>query len=42
MFELKKDDTLIIGKGRHRTCYRHPEDDAKCIKVVHYAGHGGD
>lgn len=42
MFELKKDDTLIIGKGRHRTYYRHPEDDAKCIKVVHYAGHGGD
>lgn len=25
---------LIIGRGLHRVCYVHPQDDDKCIKVI--------
>ena len=28
-------DPLIIGIGHHRTCYIHPHDTSKCIKVIH-------
>lgn len=31
-FELTED--LIIGRGLHRVCYRHPTDDNKCVKVI--------
>lgn len=27
-----------IGKGLHRKCYRHPEDQNKCIKINYNAG----
>ena len=30
---LNLDDSLIIGKGANRTCYRHPSDKEKCIKI---------
>ena len=30
---LNLDNSLIIGKGANRTCYRHPSDKEKCIKV---------
>lgn len=26
---------LLIGKGLHRECYRHPQNPALCIKVVY-------
>lgn len=26
---------LLIGKGTHRACYRHPDTDNLCIKVSH-------
>ncbi|WP_157976580.1 YrbL family protein [Parahaliea mediterranea] len=32
---LHLDDDLLIGRGLHRACYRHPRDPALCIKVVH-------
>ncbi|MEM8844824.1 MAG: YrbL family protein [Pseudomonadota bacterium] len=35
MEKLKLSDSLIIGKGANRTCYRHPEDETKCIKIPH-------
>ena len=38
MIEL--DDTLYVGKGINRVCYRHPLDPAKCIKVD-VRKHGG-
>jgi len=28
------DRSGLIGKGRHRECYRHPENNHLCIKVV--------
>ena len=28
-------DPLIVGVGHHRTCYIHPQDASKCIKVIH-------
>lgn len=28
-------DDLIIGKGLHRTCYRHPDTYNLCIKINH-------
>ncbi|WP_172656309.1 YrbL family protein [Halomonas sp. PR-M31] len=28
-------DDLLIGRGTERYCYRHPQDDTRCIKVVH-------
>ena len=31
---LQLDDSLIVGKGAHRICYRHPADQNKCIKIV--------
>lgn len=27
------DDSLLIGKGRHRACYQHPHHSELCIKV---------
>lgn len=40
MIELPKDHSnpLVVGVGRHRACYIHPEDASKCIKVVHNPG----
>lgn len=37
MIQLLKDqsDPLVVGVGHHRTCYIHPKDPSKCIKVVH-------
>ena len=32
---LHLDDSLIIGKGAHRVCYRHPLASNKCIKINH-------
>mgnify|MGYP000653837830 CR=1 FL=1 len=32
MIELNKSD--MIGKGWHRECFIHPEDDKLCLKVV--------
>lgn len=32
MIELDKAN--LIGKGLHRECYRHPENETLCIKVV--------
>ena len=29
------DKSHIIGVGEKRSCYRHPEEEALCIKVVH-------
>lgn len=39
MIELPKDlnSSLVVGIGRHRVCYIHPEDEKKCIKVIHSA-----
>lgn len=31
-----------IGSGRHRTCYVHPEDSSKCVKVVFNPLDGGE
>ena len=31
---LLLDNSLVIGKGAHRICYRHPSDQNKCIKIV--------
>ncbi|WP_171036139.1 MULTISPECIES: YrbL family protein [unclassified Pseudoalteromonas] len=30
---ISLNDDLIVGKGAHRTCYRHPEAHNLCIKV---------
>ena len=40
MIQLPKDHSnpLVVGVGRHRACYIHPEDVSKCIKVVHNPG----
>lgn len=27
-------DDLFLGKGGHRACYRHPDDQSKCIKII--------
>ena len=37
MIELPKEhsDPLVIGVGHHRVCYIHPQDPAKCIKVIY-------
>lgn len=37
MIELPKDhsDPLVVGVGRHKVCYIHPEDPRKCIKVIY-------
>ncbi len=31
---IKLDDALFLGEGSHRAAYRHPEDPAKCLKIV--------
>ncbi|QKJ87572.1 PhoP regulatory network protein YrbL [Paramixta manurensis] len=31
-----------IGKGRHRECYIHPENNALCVKIVYSTESGGD
>ncbi|MDY0184254.1 MAG: PhoP regulatory network protein YrbL [Desulfuromonadaceae bacterium] len=31
---LKLDKSDFVGKGLHRECYRHPENNALCVKVV--------
>jgi len=28
------DRTTLIGRGRHRECYKHPEDQNLCIKIT--------
>ena len=30
---LHLNDSLVIGKGAHRICYRHPKDINKCVKI---------
>ncbi|EMH4163479.1 PhoP regulatory network protein YrbL [Pluralibacter gergoviae] len=35
-------DTTPLGTGRHRKCYQHPTDAARCIKVVYNSESGGD
>ena len=30
---LVLDESLFLGKGSKRICYRHPEDASKCIKI---------
>ena len=37
MFQLSSNhsDESVIGVGAHRDCYIHPEDPAKCIKVIY-------
>lgn len=27
-------EPLLIGRGTHRLCYRHPRDNSRCIKVL--------
>jgi hypothetical protein len=36
---LQIDKSTLIGKGRHRECYAHPEDPDKCIKIVVLGDH---
>lgn len=31
---LKLDKSDFVGKGLHRECYRHPENNVLCVKVV--------
>ncbi|MWV54674.1 PhoP regulatory network protein YrbL [Chlorobium phaeovibrioides] len=30
---IRLNRSLLIGKGSSRVCYRHPEDEGKCVKV---------
>lgn len=30
---IQLDDTLYVGKGINRVCYRHPSDPGKCLKI---------
>lgn len=30
---IQLDDSLFIGKGLHRLCYRHPSQPSRCIKT---------
>lgn len=32
---IKLNDDLVIGKGIHRTCYRHPDKSNLCVKINH-------
>lgn len=32
---LELSEAHLISKGGHRSCYRHPSDSTKCIKVLH-------
>ena len=34
----KLEEQNIIAKGGERTCYIHPQDNTKLIKVVHTKG----
>lgn len=29
------EDSLLIGCGAHKKCYRHPKDESKVIKILH-------
>ena len=31
---IKLEESSLIGSGRHRKCYVHPDDDSKCVKIV--------
>ncbi len=31
---INLDDARLVGKGRHRECYQHPEQDHLCIKIA--------
>lgn len=44
MIELPKEhsDPLVVGVGRHRVCYIHPQDSTKCIKVIYNHGDHAD
>jgi len=33
-FMVQIEKTNFIGKGFHRECYRHPDDETLCIKIV--------
>lgn len=35
-------ETAPLGIGRHRKCYSHPTEPARCIKVVYNSESGGD
>lgn len=35
-------DSTPLGTGRHRKCYQHPDNAARCIKVVYNSESGGD
>ena len=35
-------DTAPLGIGRHRKCYQHPNEAARCIKIVYNHESGGD
>lgn len=35
---LKLDDSLIVGKGANRICYRHPAEQSKCVKIIKAGG----
>lgn len=35
-------ETAPLGTGRHRKCYTHPTNPARCIKVVYNSESGGD
>lgn len=36
---LQLNETLLIGSGKNRSCYQHPEDPNLCVKVLHDHSH---
>lgn len=30
---LVLDEEYFVGKGAHKACYVHPDDNQKCVKV---------
>ncbi|MCF0253115.1 MAG: hypothetical protein HUK26_02115 [Duodenibacillus sp.] len=34
MAQIKLTGAVPLGTGAHRSCYRHPDDPGKCVKVV--------
>ncbi len=38
--EIVLDENLLIGKGLHRKCYRHPDVPGLVVKVIHFSGNG--
>jgi hypothetical protein len=32
---IRLEPSLLIARGGHRSCYLHPDDRHKCIKVLH-------